>query len=277
MSKPNRYFIKYYYIGSNRIYGSQRQPNLLTVEDILIQALIEKEYIEDVRSSQYEVASRTDKLVSARGAVFSFLTTKEPTLMEMNTALPKKVGVWAYCKVPNDFLSRYNAETRHYKYVYPEPVSLMKKEGNLNLDKLFSACKLLEGRHNFKNFHKRGKKETKTIRDLDEVNFIMEDDYLIFNFKSRAFLRQQIRRMTRKLIQIAKERIEIHDLNLLLESDDYISYKPADPLGLILWDIIYGENVIFKEDPKSKDRMNSFFKQKEKKYGLKRKLFNVLQ
>ena len=66
-----RYLFKLYYIGSKKFYGSQRQTEFLTVESCLLNALLEKEYISGVKNSGFEMASRTDKLVSARGACFS--------------------------------------------------------------------------------------------------------------------------------------------------------------------------------------------------------------
>ena len=147
--EKTRYLFKFYYIGSRKYFGSQRQPNYLTIEETLITALQEKDYITDIKKSGFEVASRTDKFVSARGSAFSFITDKTPILMEINSALPKRIGIWAYTKVPLDYYSRYNAQFRHYKYV----TRYFKR--SLNINNMKRACKALEGRHDFRNFSKQ--------------------------------------------------------------------------------------------------------------------------
>jgi len=269
--EKTRYLFKFYYIGSKKYFGSQRQPNYLTIEDNLITALLEKNYITDIKKSGFEVASRTDKYVSARGSAFSFITDKTPILMEINSALPKHIGVWAYTKVPLDYTSRYNAQFRHYKYIIPYSKS------SLNAKDIKKACKALEGRHDFRNFSKQDKEETKTIRDLLQAKTTIDGDFIIFDFKSRAFLRQQIRRMVAKILEVGLGIIKYDDFIDLFNPVKSISYQPADPFGLILWDVNYGSSVLLAIDKRSKDRMDNYFREKEQKYASKTKLFRLIQ
>ncbi|MFX0175314.1 MAG: tRNA pseudouridine(38-40) synthase TruA [Candidatus Hodarchaeota archaeon] len=265
-----RYLFKFYYIGLKRFYGSQRQLNKLTIEDCLIEALLKKNYILSLRNSGFEVASRTDRLVSARGAVFSIKSKKNPILMEINSALPKQIGVWAYAKVPITFLSRFNAKYRHYKYFMPITQ-------NLNLGIINKACKELEGRHDFKNFSKRDNEHINTIRDMMSIYTSIKEDYIIFNFKSKAFLRQQIRRMVAKLIELGMNEISYNDFKSLLNSNEYKSYQPANPIGLILWDVVYNKEIKFIHDIKSIERMKNLFSKLEQESNQKRLLFKILQ
>jgi len=269
--EKTRYLFKFYYIGSKKYFGSQRQPNYLTIEENLITALQEKDYITDIKKSGFEVASRTDKFVSARGSAFSFITDKIPILMEINSALPKHIGIWAYAKVPLDYTSRYNAQFRHYKYITPYLKS------SINVKNIEKACKALEGRHDFRNFSKQDKEEKKTVRDLLLADMSIDGDFIIFDFKSRAFLRQQIRRMVAKILDVGLGIINYEDFVDLFNPAKSISYQPADPFGLILWDINYGSSVQPIVDKKSKDRMDNYFKEKEQKHASKTKLFRLIQ
>jgi len=269
--EKTRYLFKFYYIGSKKYFGSQRQPDYTTIEDCLIAALQEKDYINDIKQSGFEVASRTDKYVSARGSAFSFTTTKIPTLMEINSALPKSIGIWAFTKVPLDYTSRYNAVFRHYKYI----TRYLKSA--LNIENMKRACKALEGRHDFINFSKQNKEEEKTVRNLLLASMSIDGDFIIFDFKSRAFLRQQIRRMVAKIMEIGLGIINFQDFLDLFNPARSISYQPADPFGLILWDITYGTSVQPIIDEKSKDRMDTYFREKELIYVSKTKLFRLLQ
>ncbi|MFX0012092.1 MAG: hypothetical protein ACFE9R_17395, partial [Candidatus Hermodarchaeota archaeon] len=169
-----RYLFKFFYIGSKKYFGSQRQPNHTSIEQSLITALQEKKYINNIKESGFEVASRTDRFVSARGSAFSFITKKKPILMEINSILPNNIGIWAFSQVPLDFLSRFNAEYRHYKYITAYDKKLM------DLKNMKKACKSLEGKHDFKNFSKFDREEDKTIRDLQLATLYIDDNFIIF-------------------------------------------------------------------------------------------------
>ncbi|MFX1385136.1 MAG: tRNA pseudouridine synthase A [Promethearchaeota archaeon] len=271
-----KYLFKMYYIGS-KFHGSQRQLTVLTIEDRLILELKKKNYLTEVRNSEFEFASRTDRYVSARGACFTCITNKKPILMEINSGLPHEMGVWAYSEVPLDFSARRNALLRKYLYIFPTPISYLKKAYGLDIKIMKKACKKLEGRHDFINFSKREANVVNTIKDMKSVVLSTYNDYLIFKFKSKSFLRQQIRRTVRKLIELGTNVISYEDFLKLFNKDEIFSYQPANPDGLILWDIDYDPKVIFKEDEKSKEKMKKYFYKKQVNYSLKNQLFRILQ
>ena len=272
-----RYVFKYYYIGNKYFFGSQRQKNIPTIEDCLIKALEKKDYITNFKDSSFEAASRTDRLVSARGATFSFITNKKPILIEMNTALPKEIGIWAFSRAPMNFSSRKNAICRHYKYIVPQSLKYFQKKYEINIDIMKKACKELEGVHDFANFCKKENNEKKTEKRVDLVEMTVQKNRLIFDFKSKSFLRQQIRRMVKKILELGKGEINYNDFLNLLNSKNYYSYQPADPSGLLLWDIIYDNSIKFQTDLKSKERMEHYFLSQKQKYQHKFQLFNILQ
>ncbi|MFW9987712.1 MAG: tRNA pseudouridine synthase A [Candidatus Odinarchaeota archaeon] len=273
----SKFLFKIYYIGKKRYYGSQRQINYLTIEQLILSALKKRGYIDNVCNSQFEFASRTDKYVSARGACFTCITKKKPVLMEINSTLPNEIGIWAYTKVPLEFNSRYNAIMRHYIYIYPTPLTRLQESVSIDLNLMQKACTLLEGRHDFINFSKRGKNEINTIRDMNSVFFTIKNDFITFSFKSRAFLRQQIRRMVKKVIDLGKGDIKYSEFLNLFDKSNLISFQPVDPSGLILWDIKFDKRIIFKEDQRSIERMNFFFLKNQLTFGHKHQLFRIMQ
>ena len=276
LAEHQRYLFKFYYIGTNQFHGSQRQKDNLTIEQCLLKTLIQKNYIKNVKSSGFEAASRTDKLVSARGAAFSFISLKKPILMEINSILPDEIGLWAYAKVRENFSSRFNSICRHYKYIVPLPINLLKRDFTLNLEIIKQACRQLEGKHNFKNFTKREKLTKRTIRDIISASMMISDDYIIFDFKSKAFLRQQIRRMVKKLLELGTGIINFSEFIDLFNPSKDFSYQPADPTGLILWDIEFDDSIVIKVDPKSAERMSKYFLDQKLKFGHKHQLFKIL-
>ncbi len=272
-----KYLIKYYYIGEEQFFGSQRQKSLLTIDDCIINALIEKKYLINVKQSNFEIASRTDKHVSARGSCLSFITNKKPILMEINTALPPSIGMYGLTEVPLNFSARFSALSRHYKYILPIPIINQGEKGSLDLAIMNKACKELEGQHDFSNFSKKGKKEVKTVRDLDFSQTNIVDEFLIFDFKSKSFLRQQVRRMVKKILELGQGKINHDEFLKLFDTKLAISYQPADAHGLILWDIKYDDNVKLEWDVKSIERRNNFFQEKYSFYKHQALIFRFLQ
>lgn len=277
MSRKKKFFFKLYYIGKEKYYGSQRQDDVLTVEDKLIEILKKRGYISDEIQSEFQFASRTDRYVSARGGVFSVIPNKEPICMEINSYLPKDIGIWALAHAPINYSPRFNAISRHYRYIVPKSLSYLRKHHNFNLDLFKKACSQLEGTHDFQNFSKREISIKNTTRTLDEVNLEIINDTLIIDFISEAFLRQQIRRMIKKLLEVGMGEIKFEDFLNLFDSSNFISYESANPIGLILWDIHYDSNVDFREDKKSVERMNTYFLEQKHQNWLKYKLFSCLK
>lgn len=273
----SKFLFKIYYIGEDSYHGSQRQPNFITIEQCILNALKERGYIDRIDNAQFEFASRTDRDVSARGACFTCLIKKEPILMEINSVLPEEIGIWAYSHVPLEFSSRYNAILRHYVYIVPLPISYFVKTTGMNIDLMKKACRELEGCHNFANFCKKESYDINTIRDMESVTLSTEDDYIFLQFKSKAFLRQQIRRMVIKILELGTGRMRYEDFLDLFDDSREISYQPADAKGLILWDIKYDDKINFIIDSKSMERMNSFIVMKKLDYNFKYHLFRVLQ
>lgn len=274
--KPQKFLLKFYYIGKKRFYGSQRQNNYLTIEEILLKALLEKKYINNRKSSKFDVSSRTDRFVSARGAAFSFISEKKPILMEINSCLPSEIGIWAYTPVNINFSSRFNAFYRHYKYIVPQSIKNLEEHHGLNMQIMDKACKELEGEHNFKNFSKKEKIPVKTIREVLAVKMKIYNGYLVFDFISKAFLRQQVRRMVKKILELGQGKINFDEFKELFCSTKEFSYQPADPNGLILWDINYGNKICFNIDFKSKERMQQFFFNQKIEYGHKYNKYKIL-
>ena len=162
----SKFLFKIYYIGTNQYHGSQRQPDLPTIEQCVLNALEKTGYISNIKNSDFEFSSRTDRFVSARGACFTCIIEKKPILMEINANLPREMGIWAYCEVPLDFSSRYQAILRHYIYVVPIPISHIQKTSGINLKMMEKACKELEGKQDFINFSKRESDLINTIKDI---------------------------------------------------------------------------------------------------------------
>jgi len=112
---------------------------------------------------------------------------------------------------------------------------------------------------------------------MDFVDLTVIDDYIVFDFLSRSFLRQQIRRMVKKIFEVGMGELSHDDFLKLFNSAERFFYQPADPTGLVLWDIIYDNSIKFEIDLKSKERMDNNFQVREQKYGFKHQLFRIME
>ena len=63
----------------------------------------------------------------------------------------------------------------------------------------------------------------------------------------------------------------------LFDDSIELSYQPADPKGLVLWDIKYDDHLKFRIDLKSSERLKNYFLIQECKYAHKQQLFKILQ
>lgn len=189
-SKYNRVKIalKFSYLGKN-YKGLVTQKNTEdTVEHHLFTALRRTCLIPSeegsIGKSQFSRCGRTDKGVSAMGNVCSLYVRecKDKNYCQMlNHCLPADIRVISYAEVPEHFDARFSCVYREYKYFFCQ--------GNMNIDRIKSACQKLIGLHDFRNFCKKDdslSSHSKAGEDLeDEENCGGQQNFMrrIFNFR----------------------------------------------------------------------------------------------
>ncbi|WP_297898038.1 tRNA pseudouridine(38-40) synthase TruA [Methanobrevibacter sp.] len=158
--------LKIAYIGTN-FHGFQRQPKHRTVEGEMIYTLKKLGYIDDLESSKFGIAGRTDRGVHSIGNVISFMSEREVMVNHINNKLPDDIQIIAKAPVRYGFKPRY-AQSKHYRYVFFE-------EG-LDISSMKKLAKLFEGEHDFVNFSKRNKSQKTTIRNISKINIITNNE-----------------------------------------------------------------------------------------------------
>jgi tRNA pseudouridine38-40 synthase len=251
------YFIlKVWYIGSE-FAGSQRQPNKRTVESELIKVLKKCKYITDEKTSLFKCSARTDAGVHSMESFFSFDSSKNIILMEINTFLPDDMGTIAYAVAPPDFKPRFSVISRNYRYLYPK----LSYNPEFQMANVKKALKRMEGTHNFTLFSKMNHSKPKNpIVQISKTTLQIQKDHYVFGFTAPMFLWQQIRRMMTMLLDIAFGRKNYDCLEDYFKPENMTHNKihkirPAPPGGLILWSSEMPDNIIFHGDQKSLDRM----------------------
>lgn len=192
--KRRNHVIMLGYLGKD-YYGMQRNPQMKTIEEDLVTALLKAdlitmEHFENLRAINFQRAARTDKGVSAIGQIVSLKLPENPDKTVINQFLPDVIRVFGIKRVTKGFNSKNQCDARTYRYVIPsfafasEDMNLLKvgEERELDvderikqistidgksyidyrltvesIDRLNSILKLLEGTHNFHNFTSKTK------------------------------------------------------------------------------------------------------------------------
>lgn len=232
--------------------GSQRQPHAPTVQAALESAIASLTG-ETVRAS---FAGRTDAGVHAAGQVASFLTESdlEPRrfVRGLNHFLPASVAVQAAQEAAPSFDPRRCARAREYRYslVIAAQRQPLREDRAWVLPPPFDAAAarraaaLFIGRHDFAAFAKAGI-EGSTVRRVSVSDLLGESPDLVYRCEADAFLQHQVRRMAGAIVEVARGRRSLAELQRQLEAAVPGSAGPVAPAkGLTLANVRYdGETL----------------------------------
>ena len=250
----HRIALKFAYDGS-KFHGSQRQPDVHTVEDEIINGL-------DKLNASYEnisTVSRTDKGVHSLGNVICFDTdfNKEEILGALNSQI-QNTWILGITEVPKNFNPRYQVKSKHYRYYLP----------NLNqehkIKKLKQGAKLFQGKHDFQNFTKS--KTNNSIRKIDLIKVKEKSlgnlNFVTLDFFGKSFLWEMIRKIVTGIKNYSTRDLNYDELRMLLNGSVNRGIESSNPENLILMEIKF-ENLEFKHDPKVNNNIRNQFLQRK--------------
>lgn len=242
-----------------RYQGWQKNKNATET----IQNKLEKVISEVVGEEIKLIGSgRTDKGVHASAQVANFITKsrhKSSSLKyQINKALPEDIVIQAVNKVDIKFNSRFYAIDKTYRYTIwkanAETLPLFERKFVHHLDEqvdvdlmLLASVKFL-GQHDFKGFSSDKTKKT-TIRTINSIDIIEEEDYIEIEINATGFLYNMVRIIVGTLIEVGlgKRHDESIDKAFLSRNRLDAGFK-APAKGLCLIDVNYDERVDELED-----------------------------
>jgi tRNA pseudouridine38-40 synthase len=160
----------------------------------------------------------------------------------------KKISILNIKKKNKLFHSRYSAKMRIYKYIIINRKSPLSLDFNrawyvrniLDLNLIKKASKLLLGTKDFSMFRSSSCGANSPIRTIKSIEIKKEKEKIIFFFKSKSFLQQQVRSMVGCLKYIGEKKWN------LTKFRKYINLKkrsncapPAPSCGLYLFKVLY--------------------------------------
>ena len=243
-----RFFIKLSFNGT-AYHGWQRQPNAITVQQVL------EETLSTILQTEITVmgAGRTDAGVHAAELFAHFdceIELPKSIIFKLNSFLPEDIAVHDIFEVNAEAHARFDALSRQYQY----RVSLEKNVFNTNqafafyktldVERMNKACKVLFEYKDFQCFSKSNT-DVKTYHcNIMKAEWHKVGDELIFDIKADRFLRNMVRAIVGTLLNIGLHKLEIADLQTIILSKDRSEAGFSVPAhGLSLVEIAYPETI----------------------------------
>ncbi|ETR74049.1 MAG: tRNA pseudouridine synthase A [Candidatus Magnetoglobus multicellularis str. Araruama] len=229
--------------------GWQRQKNCQSIQGIIESAISTM----TGQSVPLVGSGRTDAGVHAWQQVANFKChtrlTPENFMNGLNSLLPKDIAIQSCGEVPVDFHSRYNVQSKIYRYYIgqcPHKMALFHQycwsiPHKLDMDAMQNASLLFKGTHDFKSFEGAGSPRSTSVRTVLRSQLtVNENQYLIYEIEADGFLRFMVRNIVGTLVEIGKKRMRFDAIpNILTSRNRHMAGPTAPPHGLFLMAVKY--------------------------------------
>ena len=199
-------------------------------------------------------AGRTDSGVHAREQSAHFdvknkIQNIDKIIKSLNFFLNNKnISIIKIKKKKNNFHARYLAKERIYLYIIlnrPSPSTLNKYREwhirkKLDINLIRKGAKKLIGTHDFSTFRASNCSSKTPIRTINEIIVRKQNNRIKLKFKSKSFLKNQVRSMVGCLKYIGEKKWNLKKFeNIIIQKDRKKVAPPAPACGLYLEKIIY--------------------------------------
>lgn len=251
-----RYFIRFAYDGT-AFHGSQRQPNGITVQETMEQALA-MIFREEVPLT---FAGRTDAGVHAREMYAHFDIGEEAMRREgerlvfrLNGILPDSIAIFDIQPVVDEAHARFSALRRTYEYHvidHKDPFLLpyaTRLRTPLNYAAMNEAAQYLIGRQDFASFCRTHTDVKTTICDLTQAEWKeLENGHAVFTIRADRFLRNMVRAVVGTLFLVGQGKMTKEQFAEVITQRNRCSAGDSAPArGLYLTRIEYPDNIFLR-------------------------------
>ena len=245
----HRYQICIEYVGTNFI-GWQIQKKGNSVQKF-VQSVISKIVKKEV---SLVGSGRTDAGVHARGQSAHFecekkIINSDKFIKSLNFFLNKKqISITTLKKRNSNFNARYSAKERIYEYVIINRLAPPSIERNrawhirkkLDLEMIKKGAKKLSGTYDFSTFRASNCYSKSPIRTLKKIKVKKLNEKITIQFKSKSFLRNQVRSMVGCLKYLGEKKWSLKKFESVFKSKKRkLCAPPAPAHGLYLFKVNY--------------------------------------
>lgn len=207
-------------------HGWQIQPNGITVQEVLQNALLE------LTNEQISVVGcgRTDAGVHAISYVCNFKTNSsipaDRFCYALNTKLPDDIVCKSSQEVSDDFNSKYSAIKKNYIYkilnsdmgdAFLSHRAWHIRE-KLDIKKMNCAAQYFVGTHDFIGFASSGFTVKTTIRTIYSASVYEQNGLIVVDLVGNGFLYNMVRIITGTLYQVGTGKIKPDDIGKIIDS-----------------------------------------------------------
>ena len=247
-----RFFIRFAYDGT-AFHGSQRQPNGVTVQETMEQALT-MIFREDMPLT---FAGRTDAGVHAREMYAHFdINDNQSSIVNnlkfrLNGILPDSIAIYDILRVTDDAHARFSAKRRTYEYHvidHKDPFLLpyaTRLRTPLDFVAMNEATRHLIGRQDFASFCRTHTDVKTTICDLTQAEWKeLGNGHAVFTISADRFLRNMVRAVVGTLFQVGIGKITKEQFAEVIAQHNRCSAGDSAPAqGLYLTHIEYPKEI----------------------------------
>ncbi|MEI6174242.1 MAG: tRNA pseudouridine(38-40) synthase TruA [Bacteroidota bacterium] len=247
-----RYFLRIAYDGT-RFHGWQRQPNAITIQQTLEEALSMM-----LRSPVLLTgAGRTDTGVHAN-EFFAHFDYNEPLtkaqgeklVFRLNGYLGGEIVLFEIIPVTEDAHARFSAVSRTYRYCISRVQSPFRRDfthylyGDINDELMNEGAGVIRSYRDFTSFSKVDTDTKTNICLISHAKWEMEGTELVFTITADRFLRNMVRAIVGTLLAMGTGKLSLNELKIIIESKDRSNAGDSVPAkGLVLHRIIYPEEI----------------------------------
>ncbi len=241
-------------------HGFQRQPDVVTVEDAILDALRGLNMLAEADTPPgYAAAGRTDAGVSALAQTVAFECPDWLSPAALTSELPDAICAWASADAPEEFHATHHASARTYVYYLHAP--------DADCSAVRAALDRLSGEH---DFHNLTPDETGTHRDLS-ATLSGEGPILELSFRAGGFPRQLVRRLVSLVAELARGEAGMDRINRVLGADSLSGPEgvgPAPPYPLVLQAVEY-PGLSFESDADAAPSAHQSFKSRQYEHAIR--------
>ena len=246
-----RYFLRFAYDGT-AFHGSQRQPNGVTVQETMEQALamIFREPI------PLTFAGRTDAGVHAREMYAHFdigcqLPDAGHICFRLNGILPDSIAIFDIYSVTDDAHARFSAVRRTYEYHivdHKDPFlcqQATRVRPGLDFEAMNEAAQLLIGKQDFASFCRTNTDVKTTICDLTRAEWReLGNGHAVFTIAADRFLRNMVRAVVGTLFEVGRGKMTKEQFAEVITQHNRCAAGDSAPAeGLFLVHIDYPQEL----------------------------------
>jgi len=245
-----RYFIYFSYKGT-AYHGWQIQPNGISVQEVLTQAL------STILRTELEIvgAGRTDTGVHAKLMVAHFdveneLLSEFDLEAKLNSFLPNDIAVFKIVEVQPNAHARFDAISRRYEYHVVTGKNVFRNElaardcGQLDFEVMNTAANTLKEYRDFTSFSKLHTDAKTNNCVITHAEWTQHDDECVFTIQADRFLRNMVRAIVGTLFEVGRHKTTVDEFRTVIEAKNRCKAGASVPAhGLYLVDIQYPNDI----------------------------------